>query len=239
TDSAFEMSKLADRLGSVGSVDSLVIYGRAQAMAQRPQLFEKWLRFANQRLLINCGIDSADERILQTGIYKSGSKVGSRLEENRQAIRNVKAAGPNVHLHFSLIFGSPGETEDSCKANLDFLQWAIDTLGQQLDVVEGDIFWVNFGAPCSAIFTNYDEAVRRAALAGKTISKEEWYRDFAQYANELSVPTHSEKAWYHHFTSIEYETALAYNEQVRKMVANVPGHITGREFAFKPQKDLA
>lgn len=232
-DSAFEFSNLADRLNQAGSVDSLVMYGRAQPMAQHPELFDKWLRFANKRLLINCGIDSADRRILHTGINKSGSK-GDRLEENKQAIRNVKAAGPTAHLHFSLIFGSPGETEDSCKANLDFLQWAMDTLGEQLDVVEGDIFWVNFGAPASSVFTNYDEAVKRAALADKTITREQWHRDFAQYKDELSVPLHSEKAWYQHFTNISYERAHEYNAQVKLMMDKHEGRIAGREFGFKP-----
>jgi hypothetical protein len=234
TDSSFEMSKLADRLSHVGSVDSLVMYGRAQAIAAHPELLNKWLGVVKERLLINCGMDSADERILQMGINKS-SRVGSRLEENKQAILRMKAAGPTAHLHYSLIFGSPGETEDSCKRNLEFAQWSIDMLGSQLDVVEGDIFWVNFGAPCSAVFTEYGEAVRLAALAGKSITREEWRLHFAQYANELSVPRVCERAWYQFFTNISIETAYEFNAQLRKMMEGVPGHVTGREFNFKPQ----
>lgn len=234
TDSAFEMGPLVSRLKEVGPVDSLVIYGRAQAIAQRPERLNEWLEVAQHRLLINCGMDSADERILQEGIHKSSSKVGSRVEENRQAVRNIKAAGDGAHLHYSLIFGSVGETKDSCERNLEFLQWTIDTLGSQLDVVEGDIFWVNFGAPCSVIFHSYEEASRRAALAGKTISKEQWHTHFAQYADELVVPPSCEPSWYHFFTNITYETALEYNSQVKTMMERVPGRVTGRDFAFKP-----
>lgn len=234
TDSSFEMRKLADRLSRVGSMDSLVMYGRAQAIGHHPELLEKWLGVVNERLLINCGMDSADERILQLGINKSG-RAGSRLEENKRAILAIKAAGPTAHLHYSLIFGSPGETEDSCKRNLEFTSWAIDMLGNQLDLVESDIFWVNFGAPCSTIFTDYDEAVRLAALAGKFVTREEWHLNFAQYANELSVPTVCERAWYQFFTNISIETAYEYNAQLRKMMEGVPGHVTGREFNFKPQ----
>jgi len=234
TDSAFEMGPLVRQLKAVGSVDSLVIYGRAQAIARQPGRLDEWLDVARHRLLINCGMDSADEQILQQGIRKSSSKIGSRVDENRQAIRIIKAAGDRAHLHYSLIFGAVGETRDSCEANLELLQWSIDTLGSQLDVVEGDVFWVNFGAPCSAIFCSYEEASRRAALAGKTISKEQWHTHFAQYADALAVPQSCEESWYHFFTNITYETARAYNAQVQTMMERVPGRITGREFAFKP-----
>lgn len=234
TDSAFEMGTLANRLQQVGPVDSLIIYGRAQAIAQRPDLLERWKGCVNERLLINCGMDSGSERILQLGINKSGSKVGSRLEENYRALANIKAAGPKVHLHFSVIFGSPGETHESCRSTLEFVQHAIDTLGEQLDVVEGDIFWVNFGAPCGEIFTSYEAAQKRAMLAGKTISPEEWQHYFARHADELAVPEESQRAWYTFFTDITIEDALVYNASVKEAVAQVPGRITGREFAFKP-----
>lgn len=234
TDSAFEMGVLASQLQQLGPVDSLIIYGRAQMIANRPDLLERWKGCVNERLLINCGMDSGDERILQTGIHKSGSKSGSRLEENYRALANIKAAGSKVHLHFSVIFGSPGETRESCESTLRFVQHAIDTLGEQLDVVEGDIFWVNFGAPCSEIFTSYEAAQKRAALAGKTISPDEWQHYFARHADELAVPEESQHAWYTFFTDITIEEAWAYNAQVREMVSQVPGHITGREFAFKP-----
>jgi hypothetical protein len=237
TDSAFEMGVLANRLKAVGPVDSLVIYGRAQAIAMRPDLLERWQECVRERLLINCGMDSGDERILQLGINKSGSKVGSRLSENYQALANIKAAGPKVHLHFSVIFGSPGETKESCESTLGFVKYAIDTLGEQLDVVEGDVFWVNFGAPCSEIFTDYEAAQRRAAFAGKTISEDDWQHYFARHADELIVPQESQDAWYTFFTNITIEEAWAYNARVREMVAQqLPGRITGREFAFKPPK---
>ncbi|KND50986.1 MAG: hypothetical protein AB202_01080 [Parcubacteria bacterium C7867-007] len=234
TDSAFEMGVLAKQLEEAGPVDTLIIYGRAQAIAQRPDLLERWKSCVSERLLINCGMDSGDERILQTGIHKSGSKVGSRLQENYRTLANIKAAGPKVHLHFSVIFGSPGETHESCEATLQFVQHAIDTLGEQLDVVEGDVFWVNFGAPCSEIFTNYEATQKRAALAGKTISQDEWQQCFGRHADELVVPEESQQAWYAFFTNITIEDAWAYNAQVREMLTQVPGHITGREYAFRP-----
>ncbi len=234
TDSAFEMGPLVRRLQEVGRVDSMVIYGRAQAIAQRPERLTEWLETTRHRLLINCGMDSADETILQQGIHKSSSRIGSRVEENRQAVRTIATAGDKAHLHFSLIFGSPGETRDSCERNLEFVQWAIDTLGPQLDVVESDIFWVNFGAPCSLVFTSYEEARSLAALAGKTISKEDWHHRFARHAEGLVVPADSERAWYQFFTNITYETALEYNSRVKTMMEKVPGRITGRDFAFKP-----
>jgi hypothetical protein len=171
---------------------------------------------------------------LQQGIKKSGSKVGSRLQENYQALANIKAAGPKVHLHFSVIFGSPGETHESCESTLRFVQSAIDMLGEQLDVVEGDVWWVNFGAPCSEIFTSYEVAQEYATFAGKTISLSEWQQYFARHADELAVPYESQHAWYTFCTNITIEEAWAYNDQVSAMVAHVPEHITGREFAFRP-----
>ncbi|MEK7181758.1 MAG: hypothetical protein AAB708_01390, partial [Patescibacteria group bacterium] len=222
TDSSFEMGKLAERMQKLGPVDALVLYGRAQAISGRPDLLEKWKGVVNDRLLINCGMDSGSERILQLGINKSGSKVGSRLEENRQAVRNIKAAGPKVHLHFSVIFGSPGETHETCEETLQFVSWAIDTLGEQLDVVEGDIFWVNFGAPCSEIFTSYEATQKRAALAGKTISREDWYEHFGRHADELVVPDSAERAWYTFFTDITIEDAWAYNARVTEMAKGIP-----------------
>lgn len=238
TDSAFEMGVLASRLKALGPVETLVIYGRAQAIAMRPDLLERWKGCVTERLQINCGMDSGDERILQLGINKSGSKKGSRLAENYQAVANIKAAGPLVHLHFSVIFGSPGETKESCEATLAFVQHVIDTLGEQLDVAEGDVFWVNFGAPCNEIFTDYEAAKKRATLAGKTISYDEWQHYFARHADALSVPEESQNAWYTFFTNISREEAKAYNAKVAEMMECVPGRVMGRKFAFMPPKTV-
>ncbi|MCH7589878.1 hypothetical protein IIB34_02435 [PVC group bacterium] len=115
-------------------------------------------------------MDSGDETILELGIDKSNPSIhtGSRLEENRTAIRLIKESG--AHLHFSLIFGSPGESNDSCQRSLEFMHWAIDVLGTQLDTVESDIWWVNYGAPCSQVFEEYSYAQELAIKAGKEIS---------------------------------------------------------------------
>ena len=230
------MGKLLQHLEEIdATVDSYVMYGRAQIIARQPDTLQRWLDRSTERLLINCGMDSGDEEILQRGISKSQSS-GSRLKENRKAIKNIKAAGKKAHLHFSLIFGSPGETRASCERSLDFLKFAIAELGptEQLDVVEADIWWLNFGAPCATIFENYEEALRLAESVGKTISPTDWYEYFGRYADELSVPWEAEKAWYRFFTYITVEQAQKYNEQVRVMMEKVPGAITGREYNFKP-----
>ncbi|MFA7310113.1 MAG: hypothetical protein WC050_04375 [Candidatus Paceibacterota bacterium] len=234
TDSAYEMTTLIRQLQAAGNVDSLVMYGRAEAIASNPKRLGEWLGVVNDRLLINCGMESADERILQSGIKKS-DKTGSRVDENHAAVRYIRDAGEKAHLHYSLIFGSVGEDADSCKRNLDFVAWVIATLKRgQLDVCESDIFWLNFGAPSAVVLHDYPEASKRAQLAGKTISVRQWKRNFARFANELIVPQSCEENWYHFFTNISFEDALEYNAQVRKMMETVPDAVTGRNFAFRP-----
>lgn len=237
TDSAFEMTPHIRQFQAAGSVESLVMYGRAEAIASGAKRLDEWLGVVKHRLLINCGMESADERVLTLGINKS-NKTGSRVAENHKAVRVIRDAGEKAHLHYSLIFGSAGETRDSCERNLEFVDWVIKTLGKgQLDVCESDIFWLNFGAPSSGVFRSYKEACRRAALAGKTISWEQWNRSFAQFADELVVPHSCEENWYRFFTNISYETALEYNARVKKMMEKVPGAVTGREFNFRPAPD--
>jgi radical SAM superfamily enzyme YgiQ (UPF0313 family) len=233
TDSSFEMKPLAEELKRTGGMDVLVMYARAQVIALRPELLRLWTDCVKDRVLFNCGMDSGSEYILQQGIKKSSSRSGSRLEENLQALQNIKEAGPKAHLHFSVIFGSPGETHETCQATLEFVQYAIDLLGEQLDVVEGDIFWVNFGAPCSEIFTDFQAAKRRAEIAGKTITHEEWEHYFARHADALAVPEEAQRAWYTFFTNITLDEAYAYNARVRQMMEGVPGRVTGRKFAFR------
>ena len=139
----------------------------------------------------------------------------------------------------ALIFGSVGEDEDSCKRNLDFVAMSIDQLGStgQLDVCESDIFWLNPGSPAAVVFHDYSEASKRAQLAGKTISVDEWERNFKRYADELVVPHSCEENWFHFFTNISLETALEYNEQVKRLMEKVPGAVTGRDFAFRDPPD--
>jgi len=147
TDSAYEMRPVVKGLQNIGAhFDTLVLYGRAWGMAHHPELFEEWASLVDERILINCGMESADDRILNGPMAKA-AQSGSRLAENRQAIMNIRAAGEPIHLHYSLIFGSPGETVETCEKNLEFVQWTSDILGPQLDLMEGDIFWVNPGAP--------------------------------------------------------------------------------------------
>lgn len=235
TDSAYELTPHIRQLKAVEPVDSLVMYGRAEAIADKPKRLEELLGVVKHRLLINCGLESADERVLTLGINKSNKK-GLRVAENYQAIRVIRDAGEKAHLHGSLIFGSVGETKDSCERNLEFANWIIDTLKPgQFDVLESDNFWLNFGAPSSVVFRSYKEASKRAALAGKAISLEEWERSFGRFADDLVVPQSCEENWYHFFTNINYETACEYNAQVKKMMERVPGAVSGREYNFKPK----
>ncbi len=231
TDSAYEMRPLVQRLKNVGAkFDALTIYGRAQGIALHPELLDNWLSFVSDRLLLNIGMDSGDDKILAQGVMKSSSGKGSRIEENQEAMHHIRKSG--VHLHYSLIFGSPGETIDSCERSIDFLEWSIAELGPQLDVVESDIYWLNFGSPVSEIFTDYEKARELAAIAGKEISHGEWYQGFARHASDLVIPESAKEAWYRHFTNIDLGMAQAYNRRVTEIMTRHEGAIAGR--AFKP-----
>jgi hypothetical protein len=233
TDSAFEMAPLARRLRALGwNPNALTIYGRAQGMAQRPDLLDEWVALTRDRLVVNCGMDSGDPRILHQGVVKSSVIRGSMVDENRRAVDNVRKSG--AHLHFSLIFGSPGETVETCEANMDFLAWVAQTLGPQLDVAETDIYWLNHGSAAGRVFHDYSYAQELAALAGRQISPEAWYRDFAQYADTLAVPESVEASWYRHFTNIDLPTALAYVDHAKRFMDEHPGRVKMRDFAFKP-----
>ncbi len=232
TDSAFEMLPLVRKLEAIGArFPSLQIYGRAQGISKQPELLDRWLSLVGHRLLLNVGMDSGDERILSQGVVKTSLMKGSRVEENKQAIHNIKVTG--AHLHYSIIFGSPGESRESCERTFEFIQWSVDVLGRQLDLVETDYYWLNFGAPASQVFTDYTYAQKLAAGVGKIISYENWQRDFGQQAEEIIVPWRSEKAWYENFTTIDVSIASDYNNRVRTYVeAHLPGCITS--LAFNP-----
>lgn len=236
TDSALEMAPLAKRLRQIGwQPEALTIYGRAQGMSQSPKLLDEWVALARHRLLVNCGMDSADPRILHQGVVKSSSIHGSMVEENRRAVENIKKSG--AHLHFSLIFGSPGESTASCERNMEFLTWVTETLGPQLDVAETDIYWLNHGSAAARVFHDYRYAQELAALAGKEISSTEWQRDFAQYADTLSVPKTVEESWYTHFTTLDLSTALEYVDRAKRLMDEHPGRVKMRDFAFKSPND--
>ncbi len=231
TDSAYEMRPLAERLRKVGfRTPSLILYGRAHGLAHQPELLESWLGLIDDRLMINCGMDSGDERILTEGVFKSSTR-GSRLSENHQAILNLRGSG--AHLQYSLIFGSPGETHESCERSLEFVQWVTDMLGLQCDVLESDIYWLNFGSAAARVFHDYSYAVQLAAIAGKAISQETWYRDFGQHADAFSVPRSAQEAWYLHFTRITLNEALDYVRRSAAIMDHHPGRVKGRTYAFK------
>ncbi len=229
TDSAFEMRPVVQTLIEENiRFNGLEIYGRAQGIARAPHLLDEWMSVVNDRFIVNCGMDSGDDAILKQGIHKSSICEGSRLGENREAVLNLKKSG--AHLHYSLIFGSPGETKESCERSMEFLEWTADTLGGQLDICETDFFWLNFGSPAAQVFHDYSYAQKLAALAGKSISKEDWESTFANVSQELTVPDDTEKAWYRFFTRIDYDTAQEYNARAITRMAKHTGSIRGRAF---------
>ncbi len=231
TDSVYEMGRVAAMLQELGaSWRAMKIYGRAQGIAHNPNLIDEWQQVATERLLINVGMESGSDELLMRGVAKSSVKVGSRIDENREAVRRIGRAG--AHLHCSFIFGSPGESKETCESSIRFIEWMIETLGHQLDICETDIFWLNFGSPASRVFYDYRYAQQLAGFAGKSISNDEWRREFVLYANELVVPLCVEESWYHHFTTIDLETAQAYNQRAAEIMAKHTGSIRGR--AFRP-----
>ncbi len=231
TDSIYEMGGVAKLLRSLKMpFNAMTIYGRAWGLANHPELLDVWRECVNDRLLINVGMDSGSEEILSRGIHKAPGTRGSRLAENYRALEVIKAGG--AHLHYSLIFGSPGETLESCERSIEFLEHSVQTLGPQLDLVETDVFWLNFGSPASRVFTDYAYARELATKAGRDLTALDWQRSFAQYRDELVVPDEVEQSWYQYFTAIDFDTAQVYNERAASIMAAHTGSIRGR--AYKP-----
>ncbi len=234
TDSVFEMTPVVHALREENiHFNAMTIYGRAQGLTKMPQQIEKWLSVVKDRLLINVGMDSGDDNSLKQGVVKSSITQGSRVSENRTAVENIKKTG--AHLHYSLIFGSPGESKESCDRSIEFLEWTIQTLGSQLDICETDIFWLNFGSPAGRIFHDYPHAVYLSSLAGKFITPEEWKKHFVAFKDNLFVPLEVEQSWYQYFTNIDLDTAQEYNKKCTELMAKHTGSIRGR--AFKPSLD--
>ncbi len=233
TDSIFEMRPVLSALKNLGAnfTEGLEIYGRAWGLAHHPELIDQWLSLTGGRLLINVGMDSGSDRMLNRGVIKA-SQEGSRLEENRQAVRNIAASG--AHLHYSLIFGSPGETHETCEESLAFFEWTRSTLGKQLDQCETDLYWLNHGSPASRVFHDYGYAQELASLAGKKISHAAWQDRFGRHRDALVVPWECQEAWYDCSTSISVEEAQKYNAQVSTAMAKHESAAPGRGNAFRP-----
>lgn len=235
TDSSFGMVGLLDQLEELGAhfSEGMVLYARAYELAQpnAPELIKRWQGLTgNGGVVFNMGLDSGSERMLQN--VNKASKPGSRLQENWQALRNIKMS--NAKAHFSVMFGIPGEDKSTCEETLQFVKDGVDFLGDQVSQAEGDIFWLNFGSPAAKVFTSYAYAKKLAALAGKTISKEDWKRDFYRHRNELSVPESALESWYEHFTNITLAEAKEYRAKVKAYMDGHPTAARGREFAFSP-----
>ncbi|GEM_PF-1219023 len=232
TDSSYEMApKVANALRGVSPWRALTIYGRGQGVAQHPQFLDMWHALATERVVINMGQESGDERILSSGIVKSSKQSGRRIDENRLATELIASSG--TYLHASFIFGSPGETRETCESTLEHINWMADQLGEQFDTCESDVWWLNFGSPISQLFYDYDYAKQLAEKVGKTLGKAEWSQDFASRREELVVPMETEEAWYHHFTRISMEEARELIARADKIIADkCPGAVPRR--AYKP-----
>lgn len=235
TDSSFGMVKLLSQLEELGAhfSEGMVLYARAYELAQpnAPALIKRWQGLTgNGRVVFNMGLDSGSERML-TNVNKA-SKPGSRLQENWQALKNIKEAG--AYAHMSVMFGIPGEDKNSCEETFQFVKDAVNFLGEHVSQAEGDIFWLNFGSPAARVFTSYAQARKMASLAGKSISREAWERDFHRYRNELSVPQSALEAWYRHFTNITLQDAVEYRAKVKECMNSHPTAAPGREFSFSP-----
>jgi radical SAM superfamily enzyme YgiQ (UPF0313 family) len=235
TDSAYEMTPLITKLERINAkFEALTVYGRAQGLALQPKNLDRWLNLTRSRFLVNSGFDSGDDAMLIGGVDKSSVPgKGSRLAENRAAVELIRQSG--AHLHYSMIFGSPGESRDSCERTLEFMQWSADVLGEQLDIAETDLYWLNFGSPASEVFYNFAYAQKLAAIAGKTITHDEWYQDFAIHKDDLIVSWETERNWYHYFTKIDLDTAQEYNQRATEMMSRYAGIIGGR--AFNPLEE--
>lgn len=240
TDSSFGMVKLLNQLEELNAnfSEGMVLYARAYELARgnAPGLIKRWQGLTgNGRVVFNMGLDSGSERMLKN--VNKASKPGSRLQENWQAVRNIKKAG--AYAHMSVMFGIPGEDKATCEETLQFVKDAVNFLGNNVSQAEGDIFWLNFGSPAARVFTSYAHARKMAALAGKSISKEVWERDFHRHRNELSVPQSALEAWYQHFTNITYQDAVEYRAKVKEFMNDHPTAAPGREFAFSPSSRRA
>lgn len=235
TDSSFGMVKLLNQLEELGAhfSEGMVLYARAHELAQpgAPELIRRWKALTgNGRLVFNIGMDSGNEQMLQN--VNKASASGSRLGENWQALRNIKEAG--AYAHFSVIFGIPGENIDSCEETFKFVTDGVEYLGTQVAQAEADVFWLNFGAPIARIFTSYGEAKKIAKIAGKTISKDVWMRDFYAYRNELSVPRIVLENYYKHFTHITLQDAEGLRDRVGNLMEHHETAAPPRKFSFSP-----
>lgn len=229
TDSALEMRGLLNVLIELGAYfsEGLTVYGRAWGLAHHPELAEQWLSLTGGRLMINFGLDSGDERILEQGIGKT-NRSGSRLQENRLAVLNAAKSG--AHLQYSLIFGSPGETKESCERTMEFFEWTRAVLGPRLDEAQASIYWLNHGSPASQVFRDFKYARRLAVMADKDISREVWEELFHRHRNTLAVPRCCQKAWYDCFTNISIGQAWEYSERVLAVMAGHEGAVSARTF---------
>lgn len=233
TDSSLEMKNVARQLEQIGANfrDGITLYGRAWGMAHRPDCIEAWQKIGNGRLVVNSGFDSGNDELLRTGIGKA-SVAGSRLDENRAAIQNLKRLGGRLHCSF--IFGIPGETRETCEETLRFFDEVRDVMGEQLQQCESDFFWLNHGSPASRVFYDYAYAEELANRAGKKISRQQWRLEFFMNRNSLSVPQSCQEAWYRYFTRIEREEAHECIGRVNSAMRAHVGAVPGRSYAFKP-----
>lgn len=212
TDDFTGFPELIERLRKAGvKFPNLTFYGRAWSAAHKPEIFEEILRLVGGGFAeVNCGLDSGSDRVLRQGLNK-----GHGIEENKKFVLLAKELGLQVHCSF--IFGSPGEDEQSCRDTLQFIEWMLDILGQQVARIESDVFWVWHGSPSGKIFDSFDFARDYAALAGKDLPFDVWKREFNVYFDAIVLPWEMQLSFLRWFTRIDLEFVQMCNAETRRL----------------------
>lgn len=241
TDSSFEMEHLLNQLESLNAhfSEGLVMYGRAHGIANNPKLLRRWRALVgeNGKLVLNVGMDSGNAQMLgninKVSVKNDSMNGAAMLRDNYEAIDAI-AAEEGVFLHLSLVCGNPGESKKTWGDSLALLDYARTKLGRRLLQAESDKFWVNKGSAAAAVLHDYTEAARLAGLAGKTISRNEWERDFHPYKDALSVPRAVLEAWHLYFTHITLEESERYVDEMAELTKTFGDTAPSRHNAFRP-----
>ncbi len=209
--------------------DNLTCYARAFAATYSPRNIESILSLVKSsgHLKFNVGLDSGDDMILREGINK-----GTGIDDNVNMVKLMARTG--IWGHFSFIFGSPGESRESCKRTLEFIEWIFSEMGSLVANIEADIWWVNHGAPCERIFYDYEFARTYSAKTGKYLSRYDWHRSFNVFKDSIVVPWGVQENWYRWFTNIDIEFAEECNARVRQL-AKRHGANFGRAYGMSEE----
>lgn len=128
------------------------VYARADDFAQHPEIASKLKKLGVIR--VNCGIDHADDFILNNVLNKGNVK--NPIEENfanRETVRLLKKYG--IQGYFSLVVGGPCEKKQTLQKVLDFVRWAIDEMNELLVCWDPSILLPLKGGPIWKVLVNF------------------------------------------------------------------------------------